>query len=55
MSLQERLQLKDRQRAIEEAEQSRRRAVTVSFDLLGRQVRGALGAVLICLMGHPVK
>ncbi|BDA48892.1 probable activating signal cointegrator 1 at N-terminal half [Coccomyxa sp. Obi] len=38
LSDEERQQLKDRQRAIEEAEQSRRRAVTVSFDLLGRQV-----------------
>ncbi len=36
--MQERQQLKERQRAIEEAEQSRRRAVTVTFDLLGRQV-----------------
>ncbi|EIE18808.1 hypothetical protein COCSUDRAFT_44977 [Coccomyxa subellipsoidea C-169] len=38
LSDEERQQLKERQRAIEEAEQSRRRAVTVTFDLLGRQV-----------------
>lgn len=39
---QERQQLKERQRAIEEAEQSRRKAVTVTFDLLGRQVERTL-------------
>jgi hypothetical protein len=35
--VQERQQLKERQRAIEEAEQARKRAITVTFDLLGRQ------------------
>ncbi|KAK9918905.1 hypothetical protein WJX75_007967 [Coccomyxa subellipsoidea] len=38
LSDEERQQLKERQRAIDEAEQARRRAVTVTFDLLGRQV-----------------
>ena len=36
--MQERRALKERQRAIEEAEESRRRRVTVTVDLLGRQV-----------------
>ena len=42
--MQERQQLKERQRAIDEAEQARRRAVTVTFDLLGRQVGTKLPA-----------
>lgn len=36
---QERRALRERQRAIEEAEASRRRRVTVTVDILGRQVR----------------
>ena len=35
---QERAQLKERERAMQEAEQARKRAVRVTIDLLGRQV-----------------
>lgn len=37
-NVQERQQLKERQKALEEAEKARKRSVTVTFDLLGRQV-----------------
>jgi hypothetical protein len=36
-SVQERQELRARQKAIEEAEAARRRRVTVTFDIMGRQ------------------
>ena len=41
LAAQERQQLKERERAIAEAEQARRKSVRVTFDLLGRQVRAS--------------
>jgi len=38
LSVEESRQLKAREKAIQEAEQSRRKAVVVTIDLLGRQV-----------------
>ena len=43
LAAQERQQLKERERAITEAEQARRKSVRVTFDLLGRQVRPSAG------------
>lgn len=40
MAVQERAQLKERERAMREAEEARKRTVRVTIDLLGRQVRG---------------
>ena len=38
MAVQERAQLKERERAMREAEEARKRTVRVTIDLLGRQV-----------------
>jgi hypothetical protein len=39
MAVQERAQLKERERAMRKAEEARKRTVRVTIDLLGRQVR----------------
>ena len=42
MAVQERAQLKERDRAMREAEEARKRTVRVTIDLLGRQVRSRI-------------